>query len=259
MPKPKSLVLRAPGTNCDQETVHAFELAGAESNSVHINRLIEQPELLDEADILCLAGGFSFGDDLGAGRVLATQLNLNLHDALSGFRDRGKLILGICNGFQVLVQAKLLLTDTDGNRFGALGFNESGKFEDRWVNLMIQSPKCVFLRGLQQLYLPVAHAEGRVALRDPAHLRQLRENGEIALTYSDATGSKPEAVAYPENPNGADGGIAGVCDSSGRILGLMPHPERFVHGTHHPRWTREKIPDEGEGLQLFKNAVEYCR
>lgn len=255
MAKPRTLVLRAPGTNCDEETVYAFELAGSDAERIHINRLIEQPSLLSQYDILCIAGGFSYGDDLGAGRVFAAQINLHLADAMRAFHQAGKLILGICNGFQVLTQTGLLLEDGQGASAGALAFNDSAKFEDRWVHLRVESDRCVFLKGLESLYLPVAHAEGKVVLDETSRLASLRQSQQLALSYANRNGATAE---YPANPNGSVGSIAGVCDATGRIFGLMPHPERFVHYTQHPRWTRERLPQEGDGLAIFQNAVEFC-
>ena len=256
MATPKTLVLRAPGTNCDQETVHAFAQAGSDASALHINRLIEQPQQLDDAQILCIAGGFSYGDDLGAGRVLATQIRLTLADRMREFHEQGKLILGICNGFQVLVQAGLLLGAADGTHAGALAFNDSAKFEDRWVPLEVASPRCIFLRDIERMYLPVAHAEGKVVLGSVEQLAELREAQQVALRYG--TG-EAETADYPANPNGSTGDIAGICDATGRILGLMPHPERYVHYTQHPRWTRETLPEHGDGMAVFENAVAYFR
>lgn len=259
MSKPKVLILRAPGTNCDLETEFAFEQAGAQAERVHINRLIEQPSLGADAQILCLPGGFSYGDDIAAGRILAGQIRNHLSDLLHQYKTSDKLVLGICNGFQVLIQTGVLLEDNfGGDAQATLTDNESGKFEDRWVNLAADSEKCVFLKGIERMYLPVAHAEGRFVTKQTSLLDQLGSNHRLVLKYcrppQHATNGK---VPYPENPNGSDGHVAGICDDTGRVFGLMPHPERFIDRTHHPRWTREELPNEGEGLQVFKNAVNY--
>ncbi len=255
MSKPRALVLRSPGTNCDHETAFAFEQAGAVAERIHINRLKERPTVIQGFDICCLAGGFSYGDDIAAGRILAQQLRQYLNDALLRFRDDGKLVLGICNGFQALLQTDLLIANNHGAVARAtLALNDSGRYEDRWVHLSVQAAQSPFLAGLDRLYLPVAHAEGKFVTRDKSVLRKLRADGQIALTYSSRHDQGTD-VGYPENPNGSVGNIAGICDPTGRVLGLMPHPERFLHRTHHPHWTRSRLPEAGDGWQLFANAV----
>ena len=259
MTKPSVLILRAPGTNCDQETQFAFERAGAATERIHINQLIENPAVANDAQILCLPGGFSYGDDIAAGRILAGQIRNHLCDLLNDFKTNDKLIIGICNGFQVLLQTGVLLADNFGESAQAtLTDNMSGKFEDRWVYLAADNSKCVFLKGIEKMYLPVAHAEGRFVTKESSLLDSLGASSQLALRYC-----RPPAfttngkVPYPENPNGSDGHIAGLCDDTGRVLGLMPHPERFIDRTHHPRWTREDLPENGDGLQIFENAVAY--
>lgn len=254
---PLALILRAPGTNCDDETAFAFKQAGGRTLRVHINQLCEQPSLISEAQILCIPGGFSYGDDIAAGRIFAGQIRWHLADVMGEFKEQGKLILGICNGFQVLIQAGVLLSENAAAASAAtLTDNESGKFEDRWVHLQTQGDQCVFLRGVQRMYLPVAHAEGRFMTRDEDVLQLLEKRQQLTLRYASPAGNGA-AVLYPENPNGAQSNVAGVCDQTGRVLGMMPHPERFIRRTQHPRWTREELPEEGDGLKLFKNAVEY--
>ena len=259
MSNPKVVILRAPGTNCDQETQFAFERAGARAERIHINQLIEQPSLAIDAQILCLPGGFSYGDDIAAGRILAGQIRHHLCDLLNDFQHNDKLVLGICNGFQVLLQTGILLAENYAATAQAtLTDNASGKFEDRWVYLAADNQRCVFLRGIEAIYLPVAHAEGRFVTRQPDLLDQLGASHQLALKYCRPPAfSTNGKVPYPENPNGSEGHVAGLCDPSGRVLGLMPHPERFIDPTHHPRWTREPISDQGEGLRIFQNAVEY--
>lgn len=264
MPSPRVLILRAPGTNCDQETAHAFTLAGAATEACHINRLLADPGLLDQFQILCLPGGFSYGDDIAAGRILANQFRHHLIDPLSRFRDRGSLILGICNGFQILIKSGVLLADEPTGVPATLTWNSGGLYQDRWVNLRTASDRCVFLRGMDRLYLPIAHAEGKFVTRDRPTLDRLRVAGQLALCYAapeDVGGSAGDMAGgelpFPHNPNGALGNVAGVCDATGRVFGLMPHPERHIDPTHHPHWTR--LPDRaaGDGLKLFQNAVEY--
>jgi phosphoribosylformylglycinamidine synthase subunit PurQ / glutaminase len=256
MSKPNVLILRAPGTNCDQETGHAFELAGANVSFVHVNQLLETPNLLDGIQVLCLPGGFSYGDDVAAGRILGSQLQHRLSDAINNFREAGKLILGICNGFQILIKSGFLLPPDDQGLPATLTWNDSGRFIATWVNLKVDGNKCVFLQGLSQLYLPIAHAEGKFVPRDPAVLEALKSNEQLALRYCRPGGLNGQ-VPYPHNPNGSAANVAGVCDSTGRIFGLMPHPERHVDATQHPRWTREGLADAGDGLAIFQNAVRY--
>lgn len=258
MQKVQVLVLRAPGANCDQETAFAFQCAGATAERVHVNRLLERPAMLADYQVLCIPGGFSYGDDLGAGRILGNQIQHHLRDALHEFKNSGKLVLGICNGFQILTKSGLLLDDdSSGRPVATLTNNDSGKFEDRWVRLRTTSDKCVFFSGVESMYLPVAHAEGKFVPRDSATLASLEAAGQVVLRYAAAQGEGDDVV-YPDNPNGSVGAIAGICDSTGRVCGLMPHPERHIDPTHHPRWTRSpSLPEEGDGLQVFRNAVRF--
>lgn len=245
MPTPKVLLVRAPGTNCNVETAHAFTLAGAATETWHVNQVIERRQDLHNYQILCLPGGFSFGDDLGAGRVLALQIRSRLHEVLSEFREQDKLILGICNGFQALLQTGLLFA-AESPTAATLTWNHSGRFLDCWVPLEVQAGKCVFLREIEQLYLPIAHAEGRFVAQSEAVLTELQHAGQLPLRY-----------AQEQNPNGSQAAVAGMCDVTGRVFGLMPHPERFVDFTQHPHWTRLPRQDVGQGLALFRNAVAY--
>jgi phosphoribosylformylglycinamidine synthase len=247
MTQPTAIILRAPGTNCDQETAYAFQLAGAKTEFIHINQLLESPEALKQGQILCFPGGFSYGDDIAAGRILASQMQSKLSDVLAEFHDAGKLILGICNGFQVLIKTGFLLPEDNDGLPATLTWNESGRFIDKWVNLKTDSEKCVFLKGVEELYLPIAHAEGKFVTRNQGILNALSENHQLALSYSSSD----------ENPNGSTADVAGICNSTGRIFGLMPHPERHIDPTHHPRWTREGLREKGEGLILFENAVAF--
>jgi phosphoribosylformylglycinamidine synthase len=252
MTRPRALVLRAPGTNCDEETAYAWELAGANVQTYHVGRLVEAPRLLDEVQILTIPGGFSYGDDLGAGRILAARMGSILRDALGRFHDRGGLLLGICNGFQVLVRAGLLPGGTSSK--ATLTFNDSGHFEARWVRVASVPGRSPFLMDDAVLELPVAHGEGKFVLSDNAGLE---ESGQILLRYV-GDDSQP-TQDYPANPNGSHAAVAGICDPSGRIFGLMPHPERHVDPLQHPRWTRRTNPSEGDGLRIFRNAVAACR
>jgi phosphoribosylformylglycinamidine synthase subunit PurQ / glutaminase len=259
---PRVLILRAPGTNCDEETAHAFTLAGGVPERWHVNRLLEQSQRLAEFQVLCIPGGFCYGDDIAAGRILGNQMQHHLSDTLEAFRDAGKLVLGICNGFQALLKTQLLLPSDSWGPRATLAANESGKFEDRWVRLAVAptkdgGSKCVFLAGVEELELPVAHGEGRFVPRDEKVLEALRGAGQLVLKYMAPGSAKAQAVPYPANPNGAVDDIAGVCDATGRVFGLMPHPERFVDPTQHPNWTRGPKREVGEGLRVFQNAVRY--
>jgi phosphoribosylformylglycinamidine synthase subunit PurQ / glutaminase len=255
MAQPRALVLRAPGTNCDEETAAAWSLAGAAAETWHVGRVLEAPGALDRFQVLTIPGGFSYGDDLGAGRILAVRLAA-LGEALGRFCDRGGLVLGICNGFQVLVQAGLLPGGAGAPR-ATLTHNDSGRFEARWVRLLPTPGPCPFLTDAEPIELPVAHGEGKFLTADPGALAALERSGQVVLRYVDEHGRPTEA--YPANPNGSPGGVAGLCDPSGRIFGLMPHPERHVDPLHHPRWTRLGPKPEGDGLRIFRNAVAALR
>ena len=252
--EPKALVLTGYGINTDYETQLGLELAGAAAERVHLNDLLAAKGRLNRYQILALPGGFSFGDDIAAGKVLASKLKLNLMDELLEFIARGNLIIGICNGFQVLVKMGLL-PGLDGQRqLTTLTYNDSGRFEDRWVYLKVnQNSRCVFTRGLKALYLPIRNAEGKF-VASPEILERLEVDGQIVLRYVDEQG---EEAGYPWNPSGSMKNIAGICDPTGRVFGLMPHPEAFLFRVNHPRWSREALPWEGQGLAIFKSAVEY--
>ncbi len=250
----KALILRAPGTNCDVETAFAFQQAGAETLLVHINQLVNRERRLADYQIMVIPGGFTYGDDLGAGKILANELKLNLGEDILSFIENGGLILGICNGFQVLVKTGILPEPSQfrGPLRVTLTANDSGKFECRWVHLRAnpQSP-CVFTKGVESMYLPIAHGEGKfIAYSD------LSKPNE-ALYYADENGDV--SAGYPHNPNGSVRNIAGICDTSGRIFALMPHPERHIRGTQHPRWTRRGAQKYGDGFQIFLNAVKWVK
>jgi phosphoribosylformylglycinamidine synthase len=217
--------------------------------------------------VLCIPGGFSYGDDIAAGRILGNQIQHHLADTLAAFRDAGKLIIGICNGFQILLKTNLLAaTDADGPT-ATLTLNDSGKFEARWVRLAIEPGNCVFLQGIQSMELPVAHGEGKFVTRDSTVFERMENNQQFVARYASVATAQsairnPQSaiaplVPYPANPNGALGDVAGICDETGRVFGLMPHPERFVDWTQHPRWTREPAREAGDGLRVFQNAVRY--
>lgn len=272
MATPRVCVLRAPGTNCDPETAHAFELCGAKAERIHLLRVLEQPDRLRDFQVLCIPGGFSYGDDIGAGVIFGSHLRGRLGDVLREFLAGDRLVLGICNGFQVLIKAGILpdgaesLTAAEeGRREATLTWNLNGRYTALWVRLARISSKNVFLRGIDELEVPIAHAEGRLVVQNESILAKWRERDQVALCYTSPAGrngASPDellraGLPYPENPNGAFANIAGLGDPSGRVLGLMPHPERFLFATQHPNWTRLKLRGEGQGLQVFRNAVEY--
>ncbi len=253
----KAIVLRAAGINCDVETEYALQLAGAQAERVHINRVIEDKNALEKFQIIVIPGGFSYGDDVAAGVILANQIVHHLYEPVQRFIDAGKLVLGICNGFQVLVKAGIL-PGGDRHRASAvtITYNDSGKYEDRWVYLAPQTKKCILIEPDRQIYLPVAHAEGKVVARDASALKKLKADGQIAYKYVDKDGKEGP---YPVNPNGSMDSIAGLTDATGRVLGLMPHPERFVRPTQHPHWSRLKDRPDADGMTIFNNAVRYVR
>jgi phosphoribosylformylglycinamidine synthase I len=246
MHAPHVLILRAPGANCDAELQFAFERAGAFVERQHINRLRENPDLLHRFQILALPGGFSYGDDVAAGKILAMQLAHFLADEIRKFRDEEKLILGVCNGFQSLLKAGVLIPpDEDEGPLATLAANDPPGFQDRWIRLKATPGNCPFLKGMDQMLVPIAHGEGRFVCQKEWILKGLQQSGQVVLRYEGL------------NPNGSQGDVAGLCDATGRVLGLMPHPERHVLPTQHPQWTRLGLAAEGDGMQLFRNAVEY--
>ena len=258
--KVKVMVLRTAGTNCNEEAAFAFRHFGAEVDQVHINRLIKKEISLHDYHILVVPGGFSYGDDIAAGRVLANELRIYLARDLKRFIAEGKLIIGICNGFQILVKTGFLpgpLKEDGDHQETTLMNNDSAKFEDRWVRLKTggHSP---WTQGLPQvIHLPIAHGEGKFVTRDSAVLKRLKLNNQVAFHYCDASGNSGK---YPVNPNGSLDDIAGITDPTGQILGLMPHPERFFYFTQSPSWTRtDKKSKYGDGAKIFENGIEYVK
>ncbi len=259
MASPRVLILRAPGTNCDAETAFAFEQVGAKTSSVHVNRLIDDPRLGEGFQILCLPGGFSYGDDIAAGRILAQRLTVHLSELVEQFRGEGRLVLGICNGFQVMMRLGIFFPGQESTPPATLAHNAQSRFEDRWVHLVNRESNSVFLRDIEQMFLPIAHAEGRFAVRESGMGARLLADGQLGLRYSDEKGAtSDELLPFPTNPNGATYNVAGISDPTGRVFGLMPHPERFMDPTHHPYWTRlRQLPEHGEGRKIFQNAVSF--
>ena len=265
----KAIVLTGNGTNCEMEMAHACKLAGADKiDIVHISQLLFGEKRLSDYNFLNLPGGFLDGDDLGSAKAGANRF---LHAPITGaaemlieellkFIHAGGLILGVCNGFQLMVKLGLLpaLGGNFTKQSATVMYNDSGRFEDRWVYLSAnpQSP-CVFTRGIETVYYPVRHGEGKFVPERDAILSAIEKKNLVAFQYCNADGSV--TMDYPANPNGSISAIAGICNETGRLFGLMPHPEAFLHRTNHPRWTREDLPEEGQGLAIFKNAVTFIR
>jgi phosphoribosylformylglycinamidine synthase I len=254
MSKVRVLMLRAPGTNRDVDTQIALEVAGAEVASALVTELFRKEKKLADYHIAIIPGGFTYGDDISAGRIMANEIRLRLGEDIKKFVADGRLVLGICNGFQVLVKTGILPgIPGQSPQPVTLTNNDSGKFECRWVYLKAnQKSTCVFTKGIDLVYAPVAHGEGKLV----AELGMV-EKLNIVVQYVDAKGKT--SASYPYNPNGSVNDIAGICDASGRIFGLMPHPEDFIRWTQHPRWTREKERQDLYGLQIFTNAVAWAK
>lgn len=263
-----ALVLTGYGLNCDNETAYAFELAGARARRVHINALIDGSVSLDDFQIMAFIGGFSWGDDHGAGVVQAVRMKNNIGDKLLEFVTKGNLVIGICNGFQCLVNLGLLPgIDADYTRRSvALTYNDCGNFRDHWVDLNVNTNSpCIFTQGLDHIELPIRHGEGKFFATDEI-LKTLTDNNQVAVQYALPDGRTAQGD-FPANPNGSLHDIAGICDPTGRVFGLMPHPEGFNHWTNHPEWPlqKERIKRGQEdppaqitpGVQMFKNAVDY--
>lgn len=257
--RPRVLILRAAGVNCDEETAFAFERFGARTEKVHINALKEGRKTLSDFDAMAIPGGFSYGDDIAGGRVLAVELLHHLRDSILDLIDRGGLVLGICNGFQVLVKMGLLpgLGARAGVQEVTLTDNTQNRYEDRWVTIEASAKRCVFVPEGTRLEVPIAHAEGRYVPLDAATHERIVAEDLVAFRYVDPGGGTD--VSYPANPNGSVDAVAGLVDRTGRVLGLMPHPERAMFAVHHPAWTSRESPveDRGDGALVFENAVRY--
>lgn len=273
MATPKALIITGYGINCEEETAKAFIQNGALANIVHINDLIAAPQKLKEYQIMAFPGGFSYGDDTGSGNAMANKIRNNINDEILAFAREDKLIIGLCNGFQILVNLGLVpATDNQyGQREVALMPNKTARYECRWVHLKKTSQKCIWTRDIEMIHLPIAHGEGNF-YTDTQTLKKLHANDQIVWKYIREDGT-PANNEFPFNPNGALEDIAGICDDSGRILGMMPHPERFNSFTNEEGWTLTKekliradlsrhgmekpLPKTGAGLKLFHNAVKY--
>ena len=263
--KPPVLIVTGYGLNCEAESKYAWELAGAAPQLLHLNDLLVRPERLHGFAALMLIGGFSFGDHMGSGHVFATRVRHRLQEDLSRFIADGKLVLGVCNGFQIMVKLGLI-PGLDGEYFTqrlALMQNDCGAFQNYWVKLRFEANSpCVFTRGLETLPLPVRHGEGKIFTLDRALLERVESLGGVACRYADPATGAP-TMEYPHNPNGSLNAIAGLCDPSGRLFGLMPHPEAYLHADNHPQAARQRLdgtlPERGLGLRIFENAVRCLR
>ena len=252
----RALVLTGYGINCENESKYAIEKNGGKADILLLNRLLENSSVLDNYNMLMIPGGFSFGDDLGSGRVFGNRLKFKLREPIERFIHEQKLVLGICNGFQILVKMGLLPIPDFIQRVSLIN-NDSGHFDDRWVILKInKASPCVFTRGLDYLHLPVRHGEGKFIVDSKQTLEQLKAGNLDTLWYADNDG-KP-TNEYPANPNGSMASIAGICDQSGRIFGMMPHPEAFNIPENSPIWPKGTIK-EAYGLRIFRNAIEYAQ
>lgn len=261
MKKIKALILRTAGTNCDFEAQAAFELCGATAERVHINTLIEKKDKIFEYDILTFPGGFSYGDDIASGKILANEVKNKLGEKVKKFALSGKPIIGICNGFQVLAKMGLLPDPKLFEQISTLSYNDSDKFECRWVYLKTEKcvkneSNCLWTKNLSDIIsLPVAHGEGKFITKDKALLTNLEKNNQIVFRYSNSDGSKPQ---YPLDPNGSMAQIAGICNTKGNVFGLMPHPERYIYAMQHPG--REGFDGKyGWGKVIFQNAVDFVK
>lgn len=246
--RPKVIIMSGYGLNCEEETKFAFDWAGGRADIVHINDLIKNPKMLSRYDILAFPGGFSYGDDTGSGKAYANKFKNHLSKELEKFLARDTLVIGICNGFQIVTNLGILP--------GALTHNKGGKYLDRWVDLKVENSKSPWFKGIKKISLPIAHGEGRYIIGKD--YKNLKKNDQVALTYT-----KGEICKFQDlekNPNGAEHDIAGVLGYNGRVFGLMPHPERAMFFHHRPDWQLHKDKlrnEEGAGLQIFKNAINY--
>ena len=256
MAKAKIIVLSGYGLNCEEETKHAFDIAGGFSEIVHINDLISQEKKLKNYQILAIPGGFSYGDDTGSGKAYANRMKNHLLKEMNDFLNKDKLVIGICNGFQILTNLGLLP--------GALTFNDSTRYTDRWVDLKITGDG-PWLAGIKTLSLPIAHGEGKYYI-DKKDLKNLKKSEQIAAQYFKGEISRWQNL--PANPNGSLENIAAITSYAGQVLGIMPHPERAISFTHLPHWTylKEKYAREGSpitkagpGIKIFQNAINYFK
>jgi len=262
---PKALIITGFGLNCEDETAHALQRAGARTTLTHLNDLLKEPHILQENHILLFIGGFSFGDHIAAGRIFAARLRYGLKEPLREFISSGRLAMGICNGFQTMVKLGVLpgLEENLFEQEVSVVHNDSGVFRDDWVHLRVDpNSPCIFTRGIDRIELPIRHGEGKFVPRDEEQLEKLLQRGLAVLRYVDPNTGQPTTL-FPHNPNGSIEGIAGICSPSGRLLGLMPHPEAYHSPYNHPDWPSRRrkgnLPQIGDGLRFFQNAVDFAR
>ncbi len=263
--RPSVLIITGYGLNCEAESRHAWELAGARAELIHLNDLLAEPARLRDFQALMFIGGFSYGDHMSSGHVFSIRVRHHLREDLQAFIEAGKLILGVCNGFQIMVKLGLL-PGLEGDYFTqtvSLMQNDCGSFQNFWTTLRFEEKSpCVFTKGLAPMPLPIRHGEGKIFTLDKALVERMESLGCAACRYADpVTGAV--AKKFPNNPNGSLNAIAGLCDPTGRIFGLMPHPEAFLYPENHPQWPRQKLdgnlPPQGLGLKIFQNAVNHLQ
>jgi len=268
MGKPNVAVLSGFGINCETETITAFEMAGATAKRTHVNRLVDGELKLSDFDILAVPGGFSFGDHLGSGRLLGNRLRFSLREEVRAFVASKKPVIGICNGFQVLVKMGLLPGDEDlsMSQTASLAANDCGRYEDRWVTLEFdRNSPCIWTRGIERLRVPVRHGEGKFVTNDHKLLDKWAQKGQLVAKYVDPDSTYPsssdEILPFPISPNQSWRNVAGVCDPTGLVFGLMPHPEAYHSTWLSPDWTRETSLKHGPSpaMSIFRNAVEHSR
>lgn len=262
----KALVITGYGINCEREMAAACKLAGAQPQIAHAHHLLKKKIRLSDYHLLLLPGGFSFGDELGAAKAFANRISYaaEIKERMQEFVLNGGCILGVCNGFQLLVKLGLLPgVESQG---ASLACNDSGRFENRWSHHKVFKSPCIFTQGIEHLYLPIRHGEGKLIFKNDLIHKNLVENNQVVFRYATPEGTP--TCSYPENPNGSHDAIAGMCDSTGRILGMMAHPEAAVRMINHPRWTRineeakrhnSMMPIQGDGLKIFQNAVNHIK
>jgi phosphoribosylformylglycinamidine synthase len=276
MAQPRALILTGYGINCDYETTYACETVGFSADRLHLNDMLVKPKGLFDYKLVVFPGGFSYGDDLGSGVAYSSKIRFSrsekggrLYETFMEYVERDGLVLGICNGFQILVRLGILpaIENSYGEQQVTLAPNREGYFINRWVGLITQQESLsIFTRGLERIRLPVRHGEGRLLVPDEELLQDLEQNRHVCIRYCDHEGKPTQS--FPQNPNGSQNAIAGICDPTGRVFGLMPHPEAAMTLYHFPDWTGmreranrsgEKLPEEGDGHAIFQNAFEYAR
>lgn len=262
--KPKILIITGYGVNCEAESAYAWKLVGADPKLVHLNKLLNDPDQIFNFDCIMFIGGFSYGDHMTSGHVFAQRIKHHMHDQITKFINNGKLILGICNGFQVLTKMGLLpgLKNEYFNPQVSLIQNDCGVFQNYWVNIRFESESpCIFTRNIGTISLPIRHGEGKLFSLEDNIITAIESSRCVAARYVDKNNNPTQL--FPDNPNGSINAIAGLCDYSGRIFGMMPHPEAYLFSENHPHWdfhkTKNKLPNRGLGLSIFQNAMDEIK